>query len=418
MLGDALIGSSLKFFGLLSIFMAWCFPACLVGKPRADFSKKYVIVHASTGNGHKVAAQAIAEGLRALGVPAAQVIVKDFCDFGPVHKSYDHSFTQVTQQSPDFFQALYDFGDVPYCGRILNAIHQISHSLTAASGSLFDLTYIDPIIRFLLEENPDIIIATQPTVAALLSQAKCDGWIKQPLVTVVTDIEGHHVWVNKGTDYYWVMNEQTKTSLVARGAPAHLIRVGGIPIRAIFESRKSKKELRKKWGIVNDRLVLLFSHWSAKPDYALRLLKTLEPYGDKVVCFMVCGRNEAMQKALEAQNFSFPVKIFGFVDFMPDLMYASDMLVGKTGGLTVIESMVTEVPLVIANPVFGPEQGNAEFLKRQGVAFSIEQPEEIAMVVTTILANPKLLETKRVRLQKLARPHATKDFINFVNKLV
>jgi len=53
-------------------------------------------------------------------------------------------------------------------------------------------------------------------------------------VCVVTDFEAHALWMEQAVDLYCVAAEETKASLVARGAKTENVVVTGIPIAPKF----------------------------------------------------------------------------------------------------------------------------------------------------------------------------------------
>ncbi|MFN2305102.1 MAG: glycosyltransferase, partial [Anaerolineales bacterium] len=54
--------------------------------------------------------------------------------------------------------------------------------------------------------------------------------------------------------------------------------------------------------------------------------------------------------------------IYDFVDFMPKLMRAANMIVCKAGGLIVSEALASGLPLMLIDFLPGQEKGNADFV--------------------------------------------------------
>ena len=121
-----------------------------------------------------------------------------------------------------------------------------------------------------------------------------------------------------------------------------------------------------------------------------------------------------MKEQLESMRFSFPVKVFGFVDFMPELMEASDLLVAKSGGATTVESLAKGIPMVVLHPIPGQETRNAKFLKQTNAAFFMQAPEQIKPILYAVLTYPDMLKSKRAAVASIARPRATEDAVKFI----
>ena len=58
-------------------------------------------------------------------------------------------------------------------------------------------------------------------------------------------------------------------------------------------------------------------------------------------------------------------------------MSISDLVVSKPGGLTTSESLASNLPMIIINPIPGQEEENAEFLESHGVGIWIKKNDDI-----------------------------------------
>ena len=215
-------------------------------------------------------------------------------------------------------------------------------------------------------------------------------------------------------DLYWVMADEGARELQKRGIPESKIRAGGIPVAEVFKPKGNKKEIRAKWGFSDDRLTLLMTSGSFGLGPQIEMLEALAPLKDRIQCFVVCGNNTSLKQSLESGNFSFPVKIFGFIDFMADLMEASDLIVAKSGGSTTTEALAKGVPMIVIDPIPGQETRNAEVLKCRNAAFFMKHPEQIRTITQAILDHPEILAAKRTEIQRLAKPDAAKSLADYL----
>lgn len=351
------------------------------------------------GNGHTTTAQAIADKL-AQSTSCDSVIVYDMCSLGSfimLTKRFHRWFLRFL---PVIYNLVYRWGDYSYCPGVLAWLLRLSQK---------------KFFQIIQQAAPDVIIMTHPYAGIMCSRLKRTGKLSVPLVVVATDFTAHQIWVNEGIDYYWVMNEQTAQSFYQHGAPGQSIYDGGIPLRGQFAQKgRPRQEVLATLGLPHDRLTVLIFHWAASVKLIDQLLGSLTPYADAISCIVVCGRNEVMQAHLSSQSFTFPIKILGFINYMHDLMNASDFMVSKAGGLTVAESLAVGLPLAIINPVYGPESGNELFLQEHSAGFTIAKPSDLADVVAQLLDEPTLLATHKRRMQELAKPHALDDFVEFI----
>ena len=76
-------------------------------------------------------------------------------------------------------------------------------------------------------------------------------------------------------------------------------------------------------------------------------------------CFVIAFQNKKLH-------------ILGFTKDISYLMDYCDVIISKPGGLTVTESIVKNIPLLIPFAIPGQENENTEFLTREGYAILIE----------------------------------------------
>ena len=94
---------------------------------------------------------------------------------------------------------------------------------------------------------------------------------------------------------------------------------------------------------------------------------------------------------------------------MDEYMSASDLIVGKPGGLTTSEALAKGLVFVIANPIPGQEERNSDHLLEQGVAIRSNNPATLGHKVEKLLNDKERLETMRTNALRFARPNAAFD---------
>lgn len=95
-------------------------------------------------------------------------------------------------------------------------------------------------------------------------------------------------------------------------------------------------------------------------------------------------RSELAQVAVPARH---AVKLLGFVRLMPTLLACTDLLVSKSGGLSVAEAATLGVPMVVLDPIPGQEQRNADVLLEAGAAVKISDLPLLGAKVDAVLAD-------------------------------
>jgi processive 1,2-diacylglycerol beta-glucosyltransferase len=102
---------------------------------------------------------------------------------------------------------------------------------------------------------------------------------------------------------------------------------------------------------------------------------------------------------------------------MDELMSASDILLGKPGGLTTSEALAKGLVFVIVNPIPGQEERNSDHLLEEGVAIRCNNLPVLAYKVDHLLSDPERFSRMQANVRRLARPHAARDIVDKLLKL-
>ncbi len=134
---------------------------------------------------------------------------------------------------------------------------------------------------------------------------------------------------------------------------------------------------------------------------------------------VVCGNNVQLRKDLEIKQKAEPrlKKVFGFVDFMDELMGSSDLLITKPGGITVSESIAMGVPMIFIEPIPGQEEANADYLVEQGAGVKARNLPVLLCKLGLLLRNPGKLADMSRRARAISCPYAAKTIAEEVMNL-
>jgi processive 1,2-diacylglycerol beta-glucosyltransferase len=232
---------------------------------------------------------------------------------------------------------------------------------------------------------------------------------------VITDFDLHGMWLYRGVDWYFVACEETKVHLAALGVSPETIHVTGIPIDPGFAVRREKEALRRELGLLPDRTTLLVSAGGFGMGPVETLVRVLQDIRQPVQVAVVCGKNPALRERLENLPAPVhPVHVVGFTTEMERWMAASDLLVGKAGGLTSSEALASGLVMVIVNPIPGQEERNSDHLLEEGAAIRCNNLPALAFKIDTLLSDPGRLEGMRRAVSRLGRPRSAERVTSIV----
>ena len=124
----------------------------------------------------------------------------------------------------------------------------------------------------------------------------------------------------------------------------------------------------------------------------------------------VCGRNEKLRRRLARVRFATPIRIFGFVENMPELMRASDLLVSKAGPGAIAEALTTGLPVMLTGYLPGQETENVTFVTMTGFGLYAPRPEQLLESISLLFADDtRIWREMAERAASAARPYASLD---------
>jgi processive 1,2-diacylglycerol beta-glucosyltransferase len=368
--------------------------------PKNIMFNKVLVLSASAGAGHLRAAQAVEKAL--LEANAARE-VRNIDTLEYTSKIFQHLYSKayidVVNKMPELPGFFYDRLDKPW----KNERRRLA----------LDKLNTRPFVKMLSEYQPDMIVCTHFLPAEIVSWLKAKERLHSRQAIVVTDFDAHAMWLCHHYEQYFVALEETRVYLEALGIPADKITVSGIPIDPIFAKKKDKLEMRKKHGLAPDLMTILVSAGGfgvgAIDELITELLKLKHPA--QIVA--ICGRNEELKSRLEKIKATGNVKVkpIGYTTEMDEYMSASDIVLGKPGGLTTSEALAKGLVFVIVNPIPGQEERNSDHLLEAGAAIRCNNLPVLSYKLDKLLDDPKRFAKMQENARKMGRPNAAHDIV-------
>lgn len=212
-----------------------------------------------------------------------------------------------------------------------------------------------------------------------------------------------------------------KNYLISKNIPESKVFVTGIPISSRFLQKYNKEKILDDFNLLNNTKTILFFGGG---EFGLGKAKTFEIFETLVKSFnniqiiAIAGKNEKMklkfEKIVQENNKQNYVKILEYTNKVPELMSISDLVVSKPGGLTTSESLASNLPMIIINPIPGQEEENAKFLEEKGIGIWIRKNDSVYEIFNNLFSNPKKLQKMRKNTEILAKKNSTQDICKVV----
>lgn len=361
---------------------------------------KIIIVYASTGAGHRKAAEAVYNSFKQRAqfpdIKLIDILEKTNCIFKNI---YVYGYFFLINYVKWLWGILFKITSIRRFKRINSAWMHLAGWLNSAKFS-----------EFLIQEQPDTIISTHFLPSQIVSCLKRKKKLKSKLITVITDFAVHPFWITDGTDIYVAASSFTKEILVSEGIAQERIKEFGIPVDVKFTKQYEKTELYKKLGLKPDKFTALITTGSFGMGPVEKIVDLLHKHTQIMV---VCANNKWLYKTLKYRNYP-DVKLFGFVDNIHELMAASDIVIAKPGGLTISEILCMERVPIFIWPIPGQETGNLKAIENYGIRNYVRRIEDIRTLVLDYKLHPDKLNKLREIIKEIKKPSAVEDLYNVI----
>lgn len=245
-----------------------------------------------------------------------------------------------------------------------------------------------------------------------------------PLITVVMDpFSVPPIWFGVKDQEFCVFSERARTSALESGVDPGRVRVFPLILRREFEHPRPPEEapeLKKRYGFDPDRPLLLLAGGGDGLPRSDRIVREALNSGFEGQIAVVCGKNMLLRRRLRDLKTRFSarnLKVYGFVDFMADLMAMSDCVVTKAGPATVMETLALRKPLIVSCYVRNQEKGNVQYVTSNKVGWYLTEPSEIVAKAREVFARPELRKELEERIAGLGIRNGLSDLARHIFSL-
>lgn len=378
-----------------------------------------IIVHASVGSGHRSAANAIAQAFRMLAesddaeIPSdLDVEVLDILDWGRIKFDGDKTASLFT----GFTRPIYDLTwRYTFTGRLL-----------WGGGTVWSRIMFPAFTEHVRKRPPLAVVCTHITAANVAVGARMLSGVSFPIISVPTDYETEGLWPHLYTDLFCVASESMAETLRPRKVPEERILITGIPTRDDFRETYDKRQVRDELGLPQDKQVVLALAGAYLPRPYVRFRDTLDtilPYlhsFENLHLAIVAGNDEDYARHLRSECTELGlgnVTVFDYVERMAALMAASDLVICKSGGLTVTECLCARVPMILLGKAYGQENINVRTLTANGAAMHATTARELLDTLRHVSRYPQSTDAMLINGSFLRRPDAARDIAHAAMRL-
>lgn len=372
---------------------------------------KALILSVSAGGGHTQASEALKHNIM-LKDPDSEVIVIDTLKYiNPLlNRVIIGGYLKSLKISPSLFGKFYYHSEK----------NESMATATSLISSWFNEAMTFKLLPFINDVNPDILICTHPFPIEMVSILKGKGKISIPCISIITDYYSHHLWLHPYIDGYVVSSDEMVDDLVSKGVERSRIYPLGIPVSPDFLVQCDRKETLKELDLKENIPTILVMGGSLGLGKIKPIYEELLNVNAEIQIIVITGSNSKLYSELQdLKNISNKeTRIIGFTNEVNKFMRCSDLLITKPGGMTLTESFICGIPLVLFSPLPGHEEKNVDFLMRHNLAVNISEIAGCAKVIENLLSDKSALDSMKNNCKKYSKPNAGSNIYNLILHLI
>ena len=334
-----------------------------------------LILTATFGSGHISVAQAIKEHISTIEGNLNIETVDMFRLMNPkLYKSLYKGYEVLISKNSRLYNYFYYKKNYKEYSQVDDIVDDIIYNL-----------YLPKISSYISSIDPKVIISTFPVCSGFISKYKEKYHSTIPLVTCITDVVHSWEWIHPSTDVYFVANMEIKEELVRKGIGEEKIYPTGIPVRKQFFNKQENSQLLNSLNISDrDFVILIMGGGMGILPEEKELYVWLNELKDTKTIILT-GKNIELYNTLKKYKNLNNIIPIEYTENVSEYMKISDILVSKSGGVTLYEAITSHLPMIVFNPSLGQEIENSKFIVDKGLGSIANDIYELKQELSRIL---------------------------------
>ncbi|MBF0478738.1 MAG: hypothetical protein HQL26_04585 [Candidatus Omnitrophica bacterium] len=365
--------------------------------------KRVLLMYITKVSGHRQATIAIQKSLKAIDPTLETPAINGFGYTYPIlEKMVNQAYMSVIKTTPQLWDYLYDNP------KFFKRSQNIKKFLFKSSHAKLE--------RLFKRHDPSVVVCTQAFPCGMVADFKRQHNLDFKIVGVLTDFAPHSYWINDGVDYYVVPSQDSKERFMAKGVPAPMIKVYGIPVKHKFAQKHEQHTAARNLGLDPSIPLILVMGGGQGLGPIKKIVKSLSKINTAVQIVVLAGNNKKVIDKLKklvkkSENKIMPM---GFLKNVDEYMDAASVIITKPGGITTAESLVKGLPMAIIDPLPGQEMRNTDFLIKNGIAIRVDSASDIGEEIEVLLKTPSRLAAMRKAALEFSYPDSSMDIARLI----
>lgn len=367
--------------------------------------KKILIPVLDAGSGHRKPAEAVAEAIERLFPEKYRV---DIVDPGGERRLLTDLFLKKVW---DLALAI---PLIAHCGYFLVELSISKYYLHTVFWGLKKYG-----VDYIYKYQPDIVFSTHFFWLSISEMARRKHGMSNRVGGFL--IDPHLLWCEKGADFLGYDDKILKNLNLFRGMDPARLKKMNFPVHIKFSKilGQDKSLLKKKYGLLPDTMTVLASQGGQGIGKIHRYIKSVYKLGIPVNILYVCGNNTFARNKIEqlkSQRTSATNLIsFGYVENMEELIYITDVVLGKGGPSTTFEALSLNKPMIYANWATFTEKPLIEYITGQQAGWYAPSVGKFTELLGQLVKDPQMMIERQNNCSNLGFKSGADDIAKLID---
>lgn len=373
---------------------------------------KILMFTVSAGNGHNSTAKRLKEKILTNN-PKAEIEIVD------IYKEYANKLKAWTMEQGYFLACNHFVSIYNHFFKKSEKSDYDNRDKSKANKEIYPVMY--GMLNKIYDYKPDIIISTYIFCAVAISNLKRYYDIPATTICMTLDYGVSPYWecCADGLDYMFLTDNYMLDTFKAKGYKDEQLIVSGIPVADKFSSPLPQNEARELLGLEQDLFTIVIMKGSFFPVSNGDIIKQLSLVKEKIQVVIINGKDKKCQddidKRLKKAKLKHNIINLGFTNQVVEYFSASDLILGKAGGLSTTESINAGIPSLIVDKLPQQEIYNKLFLINHGCAMAVTS-KDIAEKINFLMENPSEYNSLKACTLALRKADTLDKFYDVLSK--
>jgi len=376
-----------------------------------SLQQKYFLCYLRTGGGHLAPARSIAKYLQTqYGDTIEPVLVDGLLNAKPIARFVIEDGYRILQARAKWY---YEF------------IYAISKFAPIGLGNVALANFfIKPHLKKrIFEERPAKIAVLHFLLIEPIYSIVEELRLNIPVVTMVTDpFTAHPMWFKRKGQRFIVFSERLKQYCTNKlKLPEERVRVFPFIIDEKFSTPLPPEDIRsikERFGFSPDKKIVLIIGGADGIPHGKDILQQLLAASLNVDIAIVCGKNKQLYDNAVVLQRRYPsLKVFAFVDFVYELLNASDIVITKCGASTIMEILLLKKIPIINDYLWEQELGNMEFVRDNQLGIFERNIRQLPAIINDLISDERRYQSYKQNIERMNLRNGTSEVAEFLVSL-